>query len=205
VLFTGVELTFNRSTGVTVGGAAIGQQIQDGITITPTPTAVEDKPILPTHLDVYVDATSAGLGTTKLTRDFNAVFRCTDRFNPIWPINSTLLSYGSHVEKEPTVQMEITVEADTQGMAFLVNARAGDTRYIRLSAVAPGAVYGFAGAATANYQLLIDMAGKISNVQAFGDEEGVKTLTYTFDAIYDAAWSTGLFCKVQLQNKTAAL
>src|SRR6266542_8909 len=75
VLFTGVELTFNRTDGITLGGSAIGQQIQDGITLTATPTAVEDKPILPTHLDVYIDATSAGLGTTKLTRDFNAVFR----------------------------------------------------------------------------------------------------------------------------------
>jgi hypothetical protein len=55
-------LTFNRSAGVTLGGAAIGQNIQDNITMTASPTGVEDVPILPTHLDVYVDNTSAGSG-----------------------------------------------------------------------------------------------------------------------------------------------
>lgn len=199
VLFTGVELTFNRTDGVTLGGSAFGQQIQDNITLTASPTAVEDVPILPTHLDVYVDATSAGIGGTKMTRDFNAVFRATDRFGQVWPINSTNASYGSHVETEPTFQIELTVSADTQGMGFLTNARNGDTRYIRLAAVSTA----LAGAATAKYQLLIDMAGKVSGINAFDDNDGVKVLTYTFDAVYDATW--GKFLTVALQNKTAAL
>jgi hypothetical protein len=199
VLFTGVELTFNRSAGVTLGGAAIGQNIQDNITMTASPTGVEDVPILPTHLDAYVDNTSAGIGTTKLTRDFNAVVRITDRFNPVWPMNSTLPSYGSHVEKELTAQVEITVEADTQGMGFLADARAGSTRFIRLAAVSTA----LAGSTTAKYQLVIDVAGKVSAINAFGDNDGVKVLTYTFDMVYDATWAK--FCTIGLQNKTATL
>ncbi len=199
VLFSGIELTFNRSDGVTLGGSAFGQQITDNIVLTSSPTGVEDVPILPTHLDVYVDPTSGALGTTKLTRDFNAVFRVTDRFGQVWPINSTLPSFGAHVEVEPTVQMELTVAADTQGMGFLTNARAGDTRFLRMAAVSTA----LAGAATAKYQLLIDMAGKISNINAFDDEEGVKVLTYTFDAVYDATWAK--YLTIGLQNKTAAL
>jgi hypothetical protein len=31
------------------------QNIQDNITMTASPTGVEDVPILPTHLDVFVD------------------------------------------------------------------------------------------------------------------------------------------------------
>ena len=50
-----MELTFNRSTGVTLSGTAIGQQIQDNIVLTGSPAAIEDIPILPTHLDVYLD------------------------------------------------------------------------------------------------------------------------------------------------------
>jgi hypothetical protein len=198
---TGLELTFNRTDGITVSGDAFGQQIQDNITITAAPTALEDKPILPTHLDVYVDATSAGLGTTKLTRDFNAVFRWTDARVPVWPINSTLASYGSDVQVEPTIQIELTCAADSQGMGFLTNARAGDTRYIRLSAISTEN----AGATSAKYDLLISMAGKISNIAAFDDNEGVKVLTYTFDAVYDAAWGSGQFLTVQNTNKIAAL
>lgn len=203
-LFTGLELTFNRTDGVAVGGAAIGQAIQDNITLTAAPTAVEDKPILPTHLDVYVDTTSAGLGGTKLTRDFNAVFRCNDKFGAVWPINSTAASYASHVNTEPTVQIELTVAADTQGMSLLADARLGSTKYVRLAAVAPAA-YGFAGAVSAPYQLLIDMACKISDIKAFDDNEGVKVLTYTLDAIYDSAWGSGRYLRIQLQNRTATL
>lgn len=199
VLCTGFELTFNRTDGVAVTGDAIGQAIQDNITLTASPTGVEDVPILPTHLDVYVDATSAGLGTTRYTRDFNAVFRCTNRFNAVWPINSTLASFGSHVEVEPTVQLELTVEADSQGMGPLVNARAGSTLFIRLSAVSTV----LAGAATAKYQLIIDVAAKVSAINAFDDSDGVKVLTYTFDAVYDTTWAKAF--TIGLQNKTAAL
>jgi hypothetical protein len=198
---TGIEITFNRTDGVAISGDAFGQQIQDNITLTASPTQLADKPILPTHLDVYVDSTSAGLGTTKLTRDFNAVFRYTDARVPVWPINSTLASYGSDVQVEPTVQIELTAAADSQGMGFLTNARAGDTRYIRLSAVSTEN----AGAATAKYDLLINMAGKVSNIAAFDDNEGVKVLTYTFDAVFDAAWGSGQFMTVQYTNQEAAL
>ncbi len=201
VTHTGMEITFNRTDGIAVSGSAFGQQITDGITLTGSPTSVEDKPVLPTHLDVFVDATSGGLGTTKMTRDFNAVFRYNDSRVPVWPINSTLASFGSDVQTEPTVQMELTMAADSQGMGFLTNARAGDTRYIRLSAVSTEN----AGATAAKYDLLIDLAGKISAVNAFDDNEGVKVLTLTFDAVYDAAWGTGQFLKVQYTNKTAAL
>ena len=122
----------------------------------------------------------------------------------MWPINSANASYVSHVNTEPAVQMELTVAADTQGMALLADARLGTTKYIRMAAAAPAA-YGFAGAVSAPYHLLIDMAGKISNIAAFDDNDGVKVLTYTFDAIYDAAWSTGRYLRIQAQNKVAAL
>lgn len=198
---TGLELTFNRTDGITVSGAAFGQQIQDNITLTVTPTQLEDKPILPTHLNVYIDPTSATLATTKLTRDFNAVFRYNDARVPVWPINSTLASFGSDVQQEPTCQMELTMAADTQGMGFLTNARAGDTRYISLAAVSTEN----AGATSAKYDLHLNMAGKISSINAFDDNEGVKVLTYVFDAVYDAAWGAGQFLSVQYTNKTAAL
>lgn len=201
VLFNSLELTFNRTDGVSVSGSAFGQQIQDNITLTASPTQLADKPILPTHLDVYIDSTSGGLGTTKLTRDFNAVFRCTDRWGAVWPINSANASYASHVNQEPTVQMEVTVAADTQGMGFLANARAGDTRYIRMAAVSTEN----AGATSTKYDLLINMAGKISNIAAFDDADGVKVLTYTFDAVYDAAWGSGKYLEVQYTNQETAL
>jgi hypothetical protein len=198
---SGIELTWNRSEGIAVSGDAFGQQIQDNIALTGSPTALQDKPILPTHLDVFIDTTSAGLGTTKLLRDFNAVFRYGDARGPVWPINSANASFASDVQTEPTVQIELTMAADSAGMGYLTNARAGDTRYIRLSAVSTEN----AGATAAKYDLKIDMAGKISNIAAFDDNDGVKVLTYTFDAVYDAAWGTGQFLLVTNTNQITSL
>jgi hypothetical protein len=169
--------------------------------LTSSPTGLQDKPILPTHLDVFIDTTSAGLGTTKLLRDFNAVFRYNDARVPVWPINSANASYASDVQVEPTIQMELTLAADSAGMGYLTNARAGDTRYIRLSAVSTEN----AGATAAKYDLKIDMSGKISNIAAFDDNEGVKVLSYTFDAIYDSAWGSGTFLIVTNTNQVSAL
>jgi hypothetical protein len=201
VLFNGFEMTWNRTDGVAISGSAIGQQIQDNITLTASPTSIQEKPMLPTHLDVYVDATSGGLGGTKLLRDFNAVLRCNDRWGAVWPINSANASFASHVNLEPTVQIELTVAADSTGMGYLTNARAGDTRYIRLAAVSTEN----AGAGTAKYDCLVDFAGKISAINAFDDQEGLKVLTYTFDSVYDSAWGAGRYLNIQVTNQISAL
>ena len=197
---TGLEITFNRSTGVSLSGTAISQSVTDNVTLD-TATAYEDVPILPQHLDVFVDTTSGGIGGTRMTRDFNAVFRYNDARAAIWPLNSTLSSYANLVETSPTVQIELTMEADSQGMGFLTNARAGDTRYIRLGATSTVA----AGAAGAKYLMTIDMAGKISDIKGPDDTDGVKTVTYTFEAIYDSAWSSGTYVTIGVQNKTTSL
>lgn len=200
-VFNGFEITFQRTgDGLPVSGSLIGQQMQDNITLTATPTALEDVPIIPTHCDVYMDPTSGALGTTKLTRDFNAVFRHNDAYGAIWPISSTNASWANVVGTEPTVQVELQVEADTAGMQLYADAVAGNaTRFIRLAAVSTAN----AGAATAKYDLLIDMAGKVSAFGGFDDVDGVFVASFTFDAVYDAGW--GAAVKVQNTNKTATL
>lgn len=194
-----LELTFNRTDGVTVGGGGFGQQWQDNATLTASPTAVEEQPILPVHINVYADDTFAGIGTTKLTRDFNVVWRSTGRFGPVWPLNSANASYAAHVEQEPTVQIELTAEYDTQGSQFFTQARAGATKYIRIDCTSTV----LAGAATSFYQLRIDAACKISAMGGFDDSDGVRVVAWTLDAVDDS--TAGYAHKVLLTNKTAAL
>jgi hypothetical protein len=199
-LFTGLEVTFNRTDGVQLSGSMVGQNMTDNATLTGSPTAYEDVPILPTHLNVYIDTTSGSFGSTKMTRDFNAVFRCNDKFGTVWPINSANASYVSHVNTEPAIQMELTFEADSQGMAFLTNARAGSALYVRMEAVST-----VLAGSTQFYDLKIDMAGKISEVGSFDDTDGVKTWTITLDAFYDTNWSSGRYLNIVSTNKTATL
>ena len=200
VAVTGLEMTFNRSTGVTVSGTGIGQQVTDNISLD-TATAIEDAPILPTHLDVFVDTTSTSIGSTKMTRDFNAVFRYNDARNAVWAINSANSSFVNLVETAPTAQIELTMEADTQGMAPLPIARAGSFNYIRLSAVSTVV----AGAGTAKYQMIIDCAAKVTGISGPDDTDGIKTVTYTYDMVYDSSWSSGQYLTIGVQNKVTAL
>ena len=105
------------------------------------------------------------------------------------------------VETRPTAQIELTMEADSAGMAYLVNARAGTMSYIRLSAVSTVV----AGAGTAKYQMIIDAAGKITNIAGPDDTDGIKTVTFTWDLMFDSSWSSGTYLTIGVQNKVTAL
>ena len=69
-----------------LGGSGLAQQIQDNIALTGSPTTIEEAPVLPTHINVYVNDTFGAIGTTKLTRDFTAVWRCQETNAAIWPL-----------------------------------------------------------------------------------------------------------------------
>lgn len=197
----GLEVTFNRESGVQISGSGWAQNYSDNIALTGSPTTVTEAPMLPTHLNVYVNSTFGAIGTTKLTRDFNAIWRCNDIANQVWPINSANASFAADVEVVPTVQMELTAEADTAGMAFLTNIRAGSTVYVRLEAISTV----LAGAASAFYKVWFDMAGKVSSMGGFDDNDGVKVINWTIDGVTDSTFSATAFSRVTVVNTLAAL
>lgn len=197
-LVTEIELTFNRD-GVEVGGSGMGQRISDNITLTPTPTSKPELPILPTDIDVYLDATSGAIGTTKLLRVLEATVHIGDRFNPVWVLNSTLGSFAAHVESEPTAEITLLMEADAEGMAALTQMRGGSSKFMRVKATSPT----LAGAATAPYSLAWDAAVKVSDMGNFSDEDGVYAVEWTFDMVHDATW--GKAYTVALVNKETVL
>lgn len=197
-LVTELELTVNRD-GVEIGGSMIGQRLSDNIALTAAPTSLPEVPILPTDLDVWLDTTSAGLGTTKQTRVLEATITVGDRFNPVWVLNSANSSFVAHVEAEPNAQISLLMEADTQGMAPLVTARAGSTRFIRIKATSPT----LAGATTEPYSLIWDAAVKIAEPDDFSDEDGVYAIGWTMDMVHDVTWTKAM--DVRLTNKETAL
>ncbi len=191
-------LKFDREK-IECSGAMLGQAYQDGISLTGSPTAIAVQPILPTTLDVYLDTTSAGIGSTKLTRNFSGEFSIGDRFAPIWPINSAVSGFAATVETAPKAQLKLLVEADSTGMGPLTAMRNGDKRYIRLKAIGPLI------ASTYYYTLQLDLCGVVSDVGEFGDTDGVYAIEWTFDITYDSAWSGGRAMQVLLTNILTAL
>jgi hypothetical protein len=135
-----------------------------------------------------------------MTRAFRVALNIGNRFGPVWPLDSTAPSYSSHVETEPTVQCEVRLESDATGMGFLTNARAGDTRFLRLRATSTE----LAGAATLFYEARFDMAMKIEAVSSpVEDEDGVAVVNYTGRIVYDVTWTKALEARVI--NKVSAL
>jgi hypothetical protein len=128
-------LKFSRK-GCEIDGTMIGQRITDGITLTATPTAVEDPyvPIAGTQIDLKLADSWSGLtGASVFARMLAAEWRIKDRFKPLWVLDSSKTSWVAHVETVPTVELKILVEADATGMALLDLMRAGTNKWARIS------------------------------------------------------------------------
>lgn len=187
-LLTEIEYDFSRD-GVEIKGSGIGQKITDGITLTSTPTSIAEKPMLPTDVDVYLDTTSAGLGTTKLTRALNANIKVTDRFGPVWVLNSANTSFVSTIETEPKAEFTVMVEADSQGMGLLSDMRSTTTKFIRVSATSADN----AGTSGSNkYSFQWDFAAKVKEIGDFSDEDGIYAIEWTFDMVHDPTWGKAM-------------
>jgi hypothetical protein len=196
-LMTDFDFTVNR-TEATIGGTFIGQAISDGITLTPAVPDLEEKPVIPNNCDVWMDPTFGALGTTKLTRLLSFGLSIGSRFAPVWVVNSAQQAFVSHVEVEPTAQFTFMVEADTQGMTPLTSLRNGTSQFVRFKATSPDQ----AGVGNP-YSVQFDLAGKVSAISNFQDQDGVYALEYTWDVVYDSAWANAILAVVT--NKMATL
>lgn len=196
-LFSGFTLNFNREE-LSIEGEGVGRAIEDGVTLTAGTTSLPLVPVLPGQGSVFLDTTSAGLGTTRLTRVLGGSISVGSRFAPLWTVDASQASFATHVEIEPAVSLQLTVEADAAGMALLGHLRSGVTRFIRLNWVG-----GIIGAGPAVYSLTFDVAAKINEIGDFGSEQGVTTVQFTAAAAHDATWAKAW--TATLVNAQAAL
>lgn len=183
---------------VDLGGGGIARRIEDDVAMTPAPTALPLVPILGGQMDVFIDDVVANLGDTKFGRLLNATFTLGSRYNPLWIVDSEQDSFVAHVEVEPTLSLEVTVEANEQGMGLLEDMRGSERNFLRVLATGPA----IAGGAE-NYEMQIDLAGEIGAMGSFSDEDGVYAVGWTFTGVHDAGW--GKAVQAQVINSVAAL
>jgi hypothetical protein len=181
-LITDWNATWTRTGDPDMGGMVLAQAFVDGITPTAALALAQPIPILPTHIDVYADATWAGAGTTKLLRVMSAGVSIGGMWGPLWVLNTTLTSYASFVQQAPDVTFTLTLEADSTGMAYLTQMRAGTGVALQLKATGPNIVEG---------------------PPDLGETDGVRTATWTFRGAVDAV--SGNFISVVMKNGVSAL
>jgi hypothetical protein len=196
-LFNAITINGTRDT-IEVGGSLLARAIEDGITLTASPTAVALVPVLPVQVSGFVDNTAAALGTTRLTRLLRWSFELGDRYAPVWPIDAQLGSgFPVHVETEPSGSLKLLVEANAQGMGLLASLRNGERRFVRIEAIGPVAD------ATYNHRFTLDVCGVVENVADFGDEDGVYAIEFSLRPVFDAGWGRAL--RVQVVNTLSTL
>jgi len=189
---------------IELGGTMIGRAIEDGVTLTAAPTVLPQVPVLPAQLSVYIDDTAAGLGVTKQTRVLKGECNISDRYSPLWVVDAAQGSFVSTVESEPTVEFKVLQMADSQAAVNTIAMRAGQTRFLRLRGVGPQ-IYAPTGGLPqgVHHQVTWDMAGQVSDISPFEDEDGVFGVEYTFTTVHDPIW--GQAFQVEVITTTSSL
>lgn len=198
-LFNSFNLKYDRKE-LTVNGDLFAQSLNEGITLTAAPTVVAAVPILGNMVQVYLDPTSAGIGTTLLTDLFEADIAYSGVYGTVWPINSANSSYAKHVDLAPKAEIKLKIQADSV-FAGLKTAMENDTtQYVRLTAT--GGTVGTAG----NYKFTVDAACRVSNLGAFGDSDGIYSGEVTMSIIEDPAWTAnGQSMLITLVNNLSSI
>ena len=182
-LYTQFGYKFDRKS-FTVSGKILGQKLNDGITLTASPTNVDLAPIVPSQVNVYLDTTQAGLGTTQLTKVLNGTFTMDSIYGPAWFVNRAQSSFSAHVDLKPSCTFKFQLEADSNGMTPLSYVRTGTTYYIRVEAVGST----IDGTNTLNNTFHHDMAVKFGKPDPFSDSSGVFAIGYECVIVEDATW-----------------
>lgn len=202
VTFTGVNYSINRKQELTIGGDLMAQSFTDGITMTASPTSVQQIPMTGAQFNIYLDTTSAGIGATQLTDVMKFDYKASDYYDGYWPINRAAASYTNILDKEKKHEVTLTVQANSTGIGFKANyLETGARAYIRVAGTGPLIDVANSVAATFTH----DMACFVTNMAEFADEEGVYAVQYTLALAEDTAWNTGTAQKITLTNLVSAL
>lgn len=200
-LVTDLTLSGTRD-AVELSGSMIGQATEYGITMTSSPTALAQVPILAKEVSIYLDALSGDIGETKLLRVLKWQWALTGRYSQLWTVDAAEDSWVTYLEAVPTAQVKLTVEVDTSTDQTLGDLRtaweAGSTNFLRIEAISSQ----LAGTAIP-FSLVLDQAVQVADVSDRSIEDEVVCTEVTLDIVDDAGWGKAL--TAALINKATAL
>lgn len=182
-----------------IGGSVLGTALQDGITMTASPTLLAQVPVRPSQFSVYLDDSAANLGTTKLLRALKGNIKISDRFSPLWVVDAALPSFANTVETAPKFEFTLMQMADAAAMANLTAMRNGAPKFLRLEAVGPTI---YTGGVTVKHTLRMDLCGQIKDIDPFEDADGVYAINWTFLTTTDSTWGKAWQTKVTTTTAT---
>lgn len=199
-LLTDLSMSWSRG-DIEMDGIMLAKRIEDGVVLTAGATQLPQVPVRPSELSVYLDVASTSIGATKLTRAISGEVSVGSRFMPVWVVDAAQPSFVNHVEGEPEVGFTLKQQADAEGMANLERMRAGGTAFLRLHAAGP--VIAENGATPIRHEMIIDVAGQITEPNSFSDEDGIYAIEWGFGAVFSPEW--GHAVRAEVTTTTATL
>lgn len=188
LLLSGLQLGFSRTDAPTLGGDLFAQRLNYAATLATTGLSSKSLvPILPSEIDIWLDSSAAGLGVTKLLRDFTYEIDFSGFFGNIWPLNSANASYAAHSIQKPDLGTTLQLGNDTAGRALVTNMRAGSSVFVRAKATSGTMIE-----ASTPYSLQIDSALKVVDAPSRQDVDGLSVLEWSMRNVYDATWAKWL-------------
>lgn len=165
----------------------IAQLMNVAATLTAAPTVVPLQPAKGAHINLFLDSTSAGIGTTQITNPMEFSFAASGYYAPFWAVNRANPSFGSHVDQAPKNEFKLSLPFDTQGRGYVATMQAGSKVYARVDAVGPV----LDATNSLNYGFRHDMCLVITNIGQLSDKDGIYAVELTFEVAEDPNWSTG--------------
>lgn len=202
------KATYAQMMGMTLSGDRdkvdfsaefLAQAISDGITLTASPTAIPQVPILAKDVTIYSDTTSGGLGTTKLDRLLSWELSLNNKVGPLWVVDKSATSFVALVETPIDATFKFMVEADANGMGQLTKLRASTRQFMRIQ-ITSDTNAGTAIPYSARFDMAIDLSEQPSE---FSDKDGVFAIEWTGKLVHDATWGKAITAEVT--NKQTAL
>jgi hypothetical protein len=187
-LFTDFGYKGTRKDFTLNGTKMMMQPIQDNITMTASPTAVPIVPMPSKHFNVYLDATSGGLGTTQLLRVLSIEYAMPTVYSDFWALNRATVGFSGHVDQPPKAAFKLLVEADAQGMALLAYLQSSVTYYLRVQAQGSTAIASD-GPGNIFNTFTHDMAVKFSKPDKFQDDQGIFAIQWNMTIVEDTSWT----------------
>lgn len=179
--------TWDRD-GFEISGTVLAQKLLHTAALTTSGiTTFPQVALDPAGIGVWIDTTSAGLGTTRMLRVFEGGISIGNLYNGIWPLNELKTSFDGIISLQPETESTLQLMADATGKALLTNLDAGDRRWLRWKVVGPQI-----GAGPAVYTLQIDMAIEVISVDEQTDDDGLYVIPLTFAPMADETWTKAL-------------
>lgn len=183
-LFTDFGYKVTRK-DATCTGKLLGQLLTDGATLTSSPVAVSLAPIVGKAWNVYLDATSGGLGTTQLLKVLSFEFSASGMYGPFYALNRANTSYTGHVDLAPKTTVKLMLEADSNGMALLGYMQNNTTMFLRFDA--QGATIDVPN--TIKNEFIHDLAVRVTKPNPFKDDAGIFACEWELTVVEDSTWA----------------